>query len=371
MRRLVYALLLLGTLLFCLPTAYAHDIPRSRVELRLEEENIAATVDAPFLGLSYELPFLRSGSQGVKADGERITGYLAGRLILEDATGRRLTPQPQDAPQILPDGKTVRLRLRYEEKDLPRNSLIISGRLFPSDPVHKTFVLLYGADGALEREEVLDENTPAITYTPGTQQGTLAVVRQFLREGIHHIFIGPDHILFVVGLLLLGGSIRLLLKVVTGFTIAHSVTLVLATLGLVNPPSKLVETTIAVSIVFVGLHALWVMHRRNMATSPGTEQATERHDLRLPLAFGFGLIHGFGFASVLGELELPRHALGWSLFSFNIGVEVGQACIVLAVAPLLALLQRRNPTIARRVVTLAAWGVILAGAYWFGERIAS
>ncbi len=150
------------------------------------------------------------------------------------------------------------------------------------------------------------------------------MVRQFVREGVRHIFIGPDHILFLVGLLLLGGTLSQLLRIVTAFTLAHSVTLVLATLNVLSPPARVIEPMIALSIIFVGAHALW--------------QSKEGRDWRLLFAFCFGFVHGFGFANVLREMRLPRGALGWSLFSFNAGVEIGQACIVLAVAPLLALL---------------------------------
>jgi len=174
-------------------------------------------------------------------------------------------------------------------------------------------------------------------------------------EGIHHIFIGPDHILFIVGLLLLGGGIGRLLKIVTAFTIAHSLTLALATLHLVNPPSRFVEPAIALSIVAVGIENLIAAKRGR--------------DWRAPLAFGFGFLHGFGFASVLAEFGLPRAALGWSLFSFNLGVEIGQACIVLAVTPVLAWLGARSP---RAGVRVAAWGsacVIAAGSFWFVQRV--
>ena len=181
-----------------------------------------------------------------------------------------------------------------------------------------------------------------------------AVVRQFVIEGIHHIFIGPDHILFVVGLLLLGGGLGQLLKIVTAFTVAHSITLGLATFGLVNPPAAIVEPAIALSIVFVGVHAFL---------------GKQRHDPRLLFAFCFGLIHGFGFASVLREMVLPRHALGWSLFAFNGGVEIGQACIVLLVVPLLALVRHRSPKMGERVTTAGALGVTAAGAFWFFQRV--
>lgn len=169
-----------------------------------------------------------------------------------------------------------------------------------------------------------------------------------------HIFLGPDHLLFVIALLLLGGGLARLLEVVTAFTVAHSITLALATLGGVDPPARVIEPLIAVSIVMVGLDNL---------------RARSGRDHRTRLAFGFGLIHGFGFAGVLREIGLPHDALGWSLFSFNAGVELGQACIVAAVAPLLALLSGRWPTLATRVVRYGSCAVVSAGAWWLGERL--
>jgi hypothetical protein len=93
------------------------------------------------------------------------------------------------------------------------------------------------------------------------------------------------------------------------------------------------------------------------------------HDPRLLLAFSFGLVHGFGFASALQEMMLPRHALGWSLFAFNGGVEIGQACIVIMVAPLLALLRQRTPALSERVIATGALCVVTAGAFWFFQRV--
>ncbi len=181
------------------------------------------------------------------------------------------------------------------------------------------------------------------------------MARQFLAEGVHHIFIGPDHILFIIGLMLLGGSLRQLLKIVTAFTVAHSITLALATLNILSPSSRFIEPMIALSIVFVGVHSLFF--------------GVEKRDYRLLFAFGFGFIHGFGFASVLKELDLPRQALGWSLLSFNLGVECGQMCIVVTVAPLLAMLKRYNEGVSRKFVASASVFVILAGGFWFFQRL--
>jgi len=141
---------------------------------------------------------------------------------------------------------------------------------------------------------------------------------------------------------------------VTAFTVAHSVTLALATLGIVNPPPWIIEPAIALSIVAVGIENLISSGRR---------------DLRAGLAFGFGFVHGFGFAGVLRDFGLPKGALGWSLFSFNLGVEIAQAAIVLAVAPALALLSARKPALARRVVAAGSALVVAAGTFWLVRRV--
>src|SRR5207245_3277492 len=131
------------------------------------------------------------------------------------------------------------------------------------------------------------------------------------------ILIGPDHLLFLLGLLLLGGSVRQLLLIVTSFTVAHSVTLSLAALNILSPPASIIEPAIALSIVYVGADNLLARGGR---------------DVRAWIAFTFGFIHGFGFANVLREMELPSRALGWSLFAFNFGVEIRQFRVVVPVS---------------------------------------
>ena len=171
-------------------------------------------------------------------------------------------------------------------------------------------------------------------------------MQRFVPSGVHHILIGPDHILFLIGLLLLGGRVRQLLLVVTAFTVAHSITLSLAVLEVVTPPTRMVEPIIALSIVYVGLD--------NLLSRGGK-------DMRVWIALVFGLIHGFGFASVLREMGLPTGAIGWSLFSFNLGVEVGQLAVVAVVAALLGALRAHSPVAGRRVMVAGSVAVILAG----------
>jgi hypothetical protein len=141
---------------------------------------------------------------------------------------------------------------------------------------------------------------------------------------------------------------------VTSFTLAHSVTLSLAALSIITPPARIIEPAIALSIVYVGADNLLAQGGR---------------DVRAWIAFAFGFIHGFGFANVLREMELPGRALGWSLFSFNFGVEIGQLVVVVAVASAFAFLRSRSEWAQRRLVYAGSVVVIIAGAFWFVERV--
>jgi hydrogenase/urease accessory protein HupE len=234
---------------------------------------------------------------------------------------------------VIPDRQSVRLHVRYAVNG-PPGVLTVDAALFPYDTAHQTFLNLY--DGDALTQAILDHGRTRFEYFAGTRQGTLAVVRKFVPAGIHHILIGPDHLLFLIGLLLLGGTIRQLATVVTAFTVAHSITLSLAALNLVSPPARIIEPAIALSIVYVGADNLLVREGR---------------DVRAWIAFTFGFIHGFGFANVLREMDLPPRALGWSLFSFNVGVEIGQLLVVVTVAYALQLLRSRSEAAGRGVAT--------------------
>jgi hypothetical protein len=169
--------------------------------------------------------------------------------------------------------------------------------------------------------------------------------------------------------MLLGGTIWRLATIVTAFTLGHSVTLSLAALDIVSPPASIVEPVIALSIVFVGADNLLVQRDRNQARGAQPRAAAAPRDIRGWIAGVFGLVHGFGFASVLKEFGLPLTALGWSLFSFNVGVEIGQLAIVVAVALALRAIHRRDPVLGRRLVVAGSVIVVAAGAYWFVERV--
>ena len=231
--------------------------------------------------------------------------------------------------------------------------LDVSATLFPYDTAHQTFLNFYD-DGDLTAQAILGDTQTSYEYFVGSRQGTLAVIQKFVPQGIHHILIGPDHLLFLVGLLLLGGPVRRMLLVITAFTVAHSITLALAVLGVVTPPGNVVEPIIALSIVYVGADNLLVRGGR---------------DMRVWIALLFGLIHGFGFASVLRAMGLPSGALGWSLFSFNLGVEIGQLSVAVVVASALMALRARSETAGRRLAFAGSVVVMAAGTFWFVQRV--
>ena len=335
-------------------TAYAHAQPYSFLDLRLAPYRLEGNLTAHVFDLAHEIGLGVPNTLLDSATAARHAGELIARL------GPRLRLAADGTPLELrwTDVETAREKhgLRFHfwatTGEMP-GRLEIQAQLFPYDPQHETYLNVYEA-GRLRRQTLLDASKPSVTHYTGGGAGTLAVLRTFVAAGIHHIFLGPDHILLIVGLLLLGGSLARLLKIVTAFTAAHSLTLALATLGIVNPPARLIEPAIALSIVYVGLD--------NLRVRGG------RHDHRALIAFGFGFVHGFGFASVLRDFGLPREALGWSLFAFNLGVELGQTCIVGAVAPLLAWASSRSAGTNRAIVATGSWAVALAGAYWLVQR---
>ncbi|MFN7132652.1 MAG: HupE/UreJ family protein, partial [Myxococcales bacterium] len=206
-------------------------------------------------------------------------------------------------------------------------------------------------------ERVADRATRVLVFEREKPQG----FGSFVLLGVEHIFTGYDHLLFLLALLLAGGTLRQLLLVVTSFTVAHSITLALAALEVVTLPSKWVESAIALSIVVVAIEDFLVGGVRRDGT------AGQAPRWRWLLAFGFGLIHGFGFASILAEMHLARHGVLKALLGFNLGVEAGQAVLVVVTAPLIAL-ARRSQAFLRYGVPGLSLLILGAGTYWLVQR---
>ena len=339
-------------------TASAHPAPFSYIDLSLRPGGADLTVVAHVFDLAHDLSIDNAQKlldpDFVGARGHTIAALLQPRFHL-DADGQPAVCRPSSPAEIVEARQSVRVRFTCAigpAGSMP-GAIAVGVLMFPYDPAHQTFLNVYEA-GSLRAQAILDAGRTRFEYFSGGRQGAFAVMKKFIPAGIHHILIGPDHLLFLIGLLLLGGSIRQLLLVVTAFTVAHSVTLSLAALNIVSPPARLIEPAIALSIVYVGADNLLVRGGR---------------DVRAWIALTFGFIHGFGFANVLREMDLPTRALGWSLFSFNIGVEIGQLLVVVAVASALAAIRARNEAAGRRLAFAGSVVVIAAGAFWFIERV--
>jgi hydrogenase/urease accessory protein HupE len=297
---------------------------------------------------------------------DALVALLGPRITLTlDNTAATIT---WGAIEVVPDRQS--LKLAFTVSSTRPGHVGIHANVFPYDPIHQTFINIY-EDSALKLQAILDASHQDTAYYSGSTQGRWAVVRTFVLSGIEHILIGPDHILFLVGLLLLGGSFSRLALIVTSFTIGHSITLSLAALDLVSPPARFIEPLIALTIIVVGADNLLVLRteqRASVASVPSVAPGSAA-DIRAWLAIVFGLIHGFGFAYVLKEFGLPAAALGWSLFAFNLGVEIGQLLIVAVVAGLLMVVRNRSRSLARLIALLGSIAVVIAGVYWFVERV--
>jgi len=341
--------------------AMAHPAPFSYLDLHLDEAGVSGTLVVHDLDAAHDLQVAAADSLLDPAVANRYRDALVALLTTRlDLTfdGRPVTVI-WGALEVVPDRQSLRLAFTVEARRPSRVSL--RAFIFPYDPIHQTFVNIY-EDTALKHQAILDATRQTADYFSGTVQGRMSVIRTFVISGIEHILIGPDHILFLVGLLLLGGSLKRLALIVTSFTIGHSITLSLAALDILSPSSQFIEPLIALTIVVVGADNILVLKGSG-------ERARQATDIRAWLAAGFGLIHGFGFAYVLKEFGLPQAALGWSLFAFNLGVEFGQLLIVGVVATALLFVRRQSAAAGHWVAMVGSVAVILAGLYWFVERV--
>jgi hypothetical protein len=329
----------------------AHPAPFSYLDIVFRDGGIRGTLVIHVIDAAHEVgvePAHLMNAENVRQRSQQIADILRPRILLRSS--HRLEPEWLST-ELLTEDQAI--KLTFQIPDEQPGAVIVDTNLFPYDPNHQTFINIY-EDGDRPYQLIFNAQSDEHTYYLGTAQGAVEVMKTFIPSGIHHIMIGPDHILFLIGLLLLGGSFVALLKIVTAFTIGHSVTLSLAALNVVTPPASVIEPAIALSIVFVGAD--------NLVKGSG-------RDLRMWVALVFGLVHGFGFANVLREFGLPREALGWSLFSFNVGVEIGQLAIVVLVTAVLTAIRRRSAPLRQRVAFAGSIVVIAAGTYWFIQRV--
>jgi hydrogenase/urease accessory protein HupE len=221
----------------------------------------------------------------------------------------------------------------------------------------------------LARFEMLDGNNWTVIAHPSqpwidiaTSRGPFAVAGAYLVHGIEHILFGFDHLLFVLALTLIVPSRRMLLATITAFTVAHSMTLSVATLGVVHVPGPPVEATIALSILLLACEIVRLQRG----------QASLTAQWPWVVAFSFGLLHGFGFAGALVDIGLPQGDIPLALLSFNVGVEIGQLLFIGAVLGVLACAKRISvpPAVERHALSAASYAIGITAAFWFIERVA-
>ena len=300
----------------------------------------------------------------VRAKHQEIAAYAFSRLTLVSDQTVCISRTLEQLIENHTDGAYSVLRFRADCAR-PIERLQADYRLLFDVDAHHKGLLRLSQDGQT-MTAIFSPESPTQAFTVGSRSLWREGL-QFVREGVWHIWLGFDHVLFLIALLLPAVLVRVesrweavvdfsstwwnVVSIVTAFTVAHSLTLSLATLGVVRLPSRLVESAIAASVVLAGLGNLYPMMMRR----------------RWLVAFGFGLIHGFGFAAVLADLGLPQRSLLLSLVSFNVGVEIGQLAIVAAFLPL-AYFFRHTWTYQHVVVVAGSLTIAGVALLWLIER---
>lgn len=335
--------------------AAAHPAPFTYLDVRLRPGAVDTILVAHAFDLAHDLKvdsqerlldpaYLRSREA-------EIAQLMTDRILL-GITGGPLKPGRWSSIVPLPDRQAVQMEGRFELGP-DAGSIQLRARLFPYDPAHQTFVNIYERD-ALTLQAILDLGKTDLEYYPGSRQGVFAVLRRFVPEGFRHIASGSDHWLFLIGLLLVGGTPRRCALILGALVAGHAVAGALTALNIVRPLPRIIEPAIALSIIYAGADNLLVRGGR---------------DLRGWIALAFGFVHGFWFAGALRQMALPKQAIVWSLFSFELGAELAHFLIIAAVATVAMLIRSRGGAAARRVTIAGSLIVIAGGVYLFVTRV--
>ncbi|HEY3355874.1 MAG TPA: HupE/UreJ family protein [Polyangia bacterium] len=355
--------------------AHQSSIVYSAIDVRGREVRYAASIKSDDLAEALGRPTGQRVTPAELQAGRAAIGAYVGRRVQVTSAGAACTPAlAAFATLSKTDGFFAQVSLTYTCPHRVEALVVEYGLFFDLDPRHQGFARLGQGAGARQHVFRRDARRWALDHPASAWQNA----GEYLVLGIEHIFTGYDHIMFLAGLLVvaaiivrrqrdgagapaptprgLGAGFAYTFKVITAFTLAHSITLLAAAQGVIQLPARLTESGIALSIAAIGVLNLAVEER-------------EGGSVRWLVAFGFGLVHGFGFASILREVGLPERGLVLSLLAFNVGVEIGQACIVACLFPLLHLVARSTAHGYRAVVVRAgSLVIILFGAFWLVER---
>jgi len=356
------AILVILFSLLSLQDAKAHDPGLSSLTIRQRPNSLGATLTLAVKDV-VQVAELDKDHDGIVTQAE----FAQTRSQLETAVARQViiaadgkVAKAQSVRSRLDENNNVEVLLNFDGVGF--SSLEIQSKIIASLPLgHRQYLQIQNTTGETVFERLLSAAADRATVQlPHTNASTVALVvvrsfTNFLCLGVKHILTGYDHLLFLFGLLLVARGFFSSLGIITSFTIAHSITLAVATLHLVQIPSRIVEPLIAASIVFVGIENLL---RGDIPTA------------RRVVAFGFGLIHGFGFASALREAGIGSGTGGivLPLFSFNLGVELGQIMVAALALPIIWKL-RENPMFIARWAPACSAAVVLLGSFWFVQRV--
>jgi hypothetical protein len=333
--------------------ARAHGLSTSYTEITVTPTRL---VVACLIGLeeivTHFPPGARAGGRTVPADldGAMTAAFGFVREHLTVSIDGSAVALERGAHRAYPSATYVRLELGLPLRNPPaRLALTADAAYFARFGAQHVNLIKVTSSTSQIQQAALTADRPGASFVVG-YGSLLAQCAAFTRLGLRHIFLGFDHIVFLFALLVIGGRLGQLVKIVTAFTIGHSVTLIVAALQLVTVPARMVEGGIALTIAYVAFDNFF---------AAGTAH-------RWVLTFCFGLVHGFGFAAALGEMHLPASGLIPTLLAFNAGVEIGQVAIAAVLFPATLWLAKQR---FRRPVVLAASAVIfIVGVGWFIQR---
>jgi len=336
--------------------AHTPDISTAKIQ---PKDGRVYVVDVGFLATDLEKMFQATMSERAQIDLSQpnaleteIGKFVAKRVAMRDAAGRACVSRTDHSGEDPKNQDSALVVLRFDCASVGDKVFYDATKLLAAQGEKgKHLVTLTDADNAGETM-LYPKNPPLDLSAPLESTGELMV--KFIKAGVEHILTGYDHICFLIALILWAHRVWSVVKIVTAFTVSHSITLSLAALNVVTLPTSLTEAAIAASIIFVAAENFW---SRNI-------------DKRWIVTFLFGFIHGFGFASGLLEMGVPKHAALPALFSFNVGVELGQLGIVLVLVPALLYVDRHTQGKRHdKLVYAASLAIGLFGAYWLLQRI--
>jgi hydrogenase/urease accessory protein HupE len=341
--------------------AFAHAVGVSSGEYRVLGKVLYGDIGMASREVARWLPALDTNGDGSIDAAELAAGRTTvARAVTEgvtvEADGKACPGALEQATALEAEGG-VALQVRYDCPEVPDRLTMAFPILDRLASGHRHMARVFRAGKAAVKVVDRDHATwalPDARSSASASGTTWSTASSMIKLGVEHILTGWDHLLFLLGLIIVGGSVRSLVGVVSAFTIAHSITLALAATGVYAPSPRLVEPAIALSIAYVGVENFFV------------QDASRRWRITFP----FGLIHGFGFAGALREIALPRAQVPVALVSFNLGVEIGQLA-VLALALPLVLAARRAPAFGSRGVRAVSSTIALAGAVLFVARLAA